>query len=279
VIANARMYGVTAAAAQAWHDLLSQLARRARLPLEIIEHAAPAPISELWARRDMGAVFMCGLPFSRMQPRPYLLAAPVPSPVEFRAAPIYWSEFVVRSDSPYRAVSDTCGGRIAFTSPESQSGFAAPLQYLRQLGGKRPLYAEIIAPQITPQGALAAVIEHRADVAAIDAYSLCLQRRFSPELSAGIRVLARTEPRPIAPLVASTPLESLAQAFEQAHQDAALQPLLQNLCLQRFVRPDPERYQALRQEFEATLAYWRAQPLAGSAHPEFAELTPAADAE
>ncbi len=274
MIANARMYAVSAAAALCWQQLLSQTARRARLPVQVIEHGAPAPIAELWARPDLAAVFMCGLPFSRAEPRPHLIAAPVPSAPAFSSRAEYWSDFVVRRDSPYQLLSDTFGGRIAFTTPESQSGFAAPLRQLRRAGGKRPLFAEVVAPQITPQGALAAVVEDRADVAAIDAYSLELQRRFQPELVARVRVIASTEPRPIPPLVGSSALESLAQAFEHAHEDAALQPALADLRLQRFVRPDPQQYDLLRREFDATLDYWRGQPLAVKVHPAFARLTP-----
>lgn len=190
-IASARMYAVSVAAAEAWRELLAQLARRARVPVQVIEFPAPAPIAELWAHPRKAAVFMCGLPFTRTLPSPYLLAAPVPSPAEFGGQPLYWSEFVVHADSPHRALRDTFGGRIALTSAESQSGFAAPLRYLRTAGGERPLFREVIAPQITPQGALAAVAEGRADVAAIDAYSLTLLRRYAPELVANARVVAK----------------------------------------------------------------------------------------
>jgi ABC-type phosphate/phosphonate transport system substrate-binding protein len=274
-IANARMYSVSAAAGEAWRALFSQLARRARLPIQVIDHPAPAPLSELWARSDRGAVFMCGLPFSRAEPRPQLIAAPVPLAVEFRGQPLYWSEFVVRADSAHHALSDTFGGRIAFTTPESQSGFAAPLQHLSAAGDGGALFREVIAPQITPQGALTAVAEDRADIAAIDAYSLQLLRRFAPELAARIRVVARTEPRPIPPLVASRAFEPLTQAFLAAHQDVALHPILADLRLSRFVQANPDTYRRLATEFEDTLAHWRAHKLALELHPAFAVLNAA----
>jgi len=273
-IASARMYAVSVAAAEAWRELLSQVARRARVPLQMVEFPAPAPIAELWAHPRKGAVFMCGLPFTRSQPSPYLIAAPVPSPAEFHGQPLYWSEFVVHADSPYQSLGDTFGGRIAFTSGESQSGFAAPLRHLRRLDGERPLFREVIAPQITPQGALAAIAEGRAEVAAIDAYSLHLLRRFAPELVANTRVVAKTEPRPMPLLIASEPLESLSQAFLSAHQDPVLHPTLADLRLARFVRPEPASYRPLAIEFEDTLRYWRAHCLASSVHAQFPELTP-----
>jgi ABC-type phosphate/phosphonate transport system substrate-binding protein len=270
--ASARMYVPSAAAAEAWRELFLQLARRARMPLNVIDHPAPAPIAELWARSDKAAVFMCGLPYSRATPQPHLIAAPVPEAPEFHGQPLYWSEFVVAGQSAHRSLDDTFGGRIAFTSPESQSGFAAPLRHLREASDGTPLYREVIAPQITPQGAVAAVAEGRADIAAIDAYSLQLLRRFVPELATQVRVVARTEPRPIPPLIASQPFESLTAAFLAAHQDPALHSLLADLRLSRFVQPEPGSYRQLAQEFEATLAHWRAHKLSLAVHPGFPML-------
>jgi ABC-type phosphate/phosphonate transport system substrate-binding protein len=267
--ASARMYSVSAAAADTWRELFLQLARRARMPLQIVEHPAPAPIADLWARTDKAAVFMCGLPYSRATPQPHLLAAPVPSPPEFRGQPLYWSEFVVAAESAHRSLEDTFCGRIAFTSPESQSGFAAPLRHLREASDGTPPYREVIAPQITPQGALAAVAEGRADIAAIDAYSLQLLRRFAPELAARVRVVARTEPRPIPPLVASRSFQPLTDAFLAAHQDPALHSLLADLRLSRFVQPEAASYRQLKQDFEATLEHWRSHKLSPKVHPGF----------
>jgi ABC-type phosphate/phosphonate transport system substrate-binding protein len=271
-IASARMYAVSAAAADTWRELFLQLARRARMPLQIVDHPAPASIAELWARSDKAAVFMCGLPYSRATPQPQLLAAPVPSAPEFRGQPLYWSEFVVGTQSAHHSLDDTFGGRIAFTTPESQSGFAAPLRHLREASDGTPLYREVIAPQITPQAALAAVAEGRADTAAIDAYSLQLLRRFVPELVARVRVVARTEPRPIPPLVASQPFGALTEAFLAAHQDPALHALLADLRLSRFVQPEAGSYRQLAQEFEATLAHWRTHKLSLAVHPGFEML-------
>src|SRR5580704_5922385 len=123
MIANARMYSVSAAAGAAWRELLLRVAEQAGEPLEVIEYAAPAPLQALWNRTDQGAVFICGLPYSRSAQRLQLLVAPLPSPPEFRGRPEYWSEFVVRADSDVRSLSDTLGTRIAFTGTESQSGF------------------------------------------------------------------------------------------------------------------------------------------------------------
>lgn len=270
MIANARMYSVSPAVGELWRRLLLGIARRAGLAIEFVEHAPPAPIADLWQREDKAAVFMCGLPYSRSTRRPTLVAAPVPSPGGFRGEAQYWSELVVRADSPFATLEDTFGYRIAFTAPESQSGYVAALHNLMPMGGTQPLYREIVAPRVTPLGALTAVTDGLADVAPIDAYAFALLSLHRPELTNRVRIVARTKPTPIPPLVASHDgLQSLQSAFLEAHADPELGPLFAGLLLERFVRPDAAPYDGLRDDFETTMAFWRTHPLAHVTHPAF----------
>jgi ABC-type phosphate/phosphonate transport system substrate-binding protein len=293
MIANARMYGVSTEVAALWRELLSSIIAAtgpgiaaAGQGIELLEHAAPAPIDELWGRADMAAVFMCGLPFARAKPQPVPVAAPVPSPAAFGGEPRYWSEFVVRRDSGFATVADAFGSRIAFTVPGSQSGCVAALSYLQaQHGdfysrGAPPLFAEIIAPTVTPVGALEAVVGGAAEIAPIDAYAFELLRVHRPDLAAAVRVVGRTAPTPIPLLVASPPAaadgaggigvgEALAAAFLAAHLDNRVKPLMDRLLLERFVRPDPAAYRELATRFTAATQFWHAHPLAAVAHPAF----------
>jgi ABC-type phosphate/phosphonate transport system substrate-binding protein len=287
VIANARMYSVSAEAGTVWRELLSGIIAKAGVPVVVIDYPAPAPLEDLWLRTDQAAVFMCGLPYSRAEPRPVLIAAPLPSPAEFHGAPHYWSDFVVRKDSAFHRVEDTFGKRIAFTVPGSQSGCVAALTYLmaahREMTGqaparaarRAPLFSEIIAPTITPMGALAAVVDGAADIAPIDSYALRLLRKYRPDLASAVRVVGQTVPTPIPPLVASATsasekaLTALQSAFLQAHQSASLKPLMDELLLLRFARPDSNAYPVLRERFDTATAYWRSHRLAAVTPPAF----------
>jgi ABC-type phosphate/phosphonate transport system substrate-binding protein len=270
MIANARMYSESPEAAGLWRRLLTAVIEHAGLDIRLLEHSAPAPIHELWQRPDMAAVFMCGLPFSRSDSRPQIVAAPVPSPPDFRGVPQYWSEMVVRRDSAFQTPEDTFGGRIALTAPNSQSGCLAALYYLTTLAEKFPLYQEVIAPQITPLGAMSAVIDGAAEVAPIDSYAFCLLQKYRRDLTSQLRIVARTPHTPIPPLVASRPgLPPLQAAFLEADRIASMAPLMEGLLLQRFVRPDPDSYDALRLNFETATRYWREHRLAATIHPAF----------
>jgi len=268
MIASARMYSVTPAIGLLWRRLLSGIAERAGQAVEILDWPPPLPLAELWNKPDMAAVFMCGLPFSLAAPQPEPVAVPVPALPRCDGQPVYWSELVVRADSAFHHLPETFGHRIAFTSPESQSGYAAPLHLLMQAAQGKPLYQEIIAPCITPSGALVAVTEGLAEVAPIDSWALALMRHHVPDLTARIRIVARTEPTPI-PLLIGSPGKGqlLAGAFLAAHDDPALKPVMEELLIERFVRPQADSYEILKQRFESAREFWRRQPLAETIAP------------
>ena len=79
LIANTRMYGVGERCRRLWNELVTHISDDSGVPLDILEHAAPSPMADLWNRPDMGLVQMCGWPFWRAKPQPSLVAAPVPA--------------------------------------------------------------------------------------------------------------------------------------------------------------------------------------------------------
>jgi ABC-type phosphate/phosphonate transport system substrate-binding protein len=270
LVANARMYSVSSEVAALWRELFAAIIARSGVSATVIDYPAPAPLSELWNRPDQAAVFMCGLPFSRAEPQPVLMAAPVPFAPEFQNQPRYWSDFVVRADSAFLTLKDTYGGRLALTVPDSQSGCLAALShFMSVLPRETPLFREVIAPTITPLGNLTAVLEDAADVAPIDAYALRLLCAYRPDLTDKIRIVGRTATTPIPPLVASEAVPALQAAFLEAHRIDSIKSLMDKLLLQRFDRPNAGTYTMLRERFVVTMNYWREHRIAGSVHPAF----------
>jgi hypothetical protein len=64
-------------------------------------------------------------------------------------------------------------------------------------------------------------------------------------------------------------LDGLQRAFLEAHEIATIQPLMAELLLQRFVRPEPASYDALRYNFETAARFWSGHALAATIHPAF----------
>jgi ABC-type phosphate/phosphonate transport system substrate-binding protein len=270
MIANARMYSITPKVAALWRALLDGVAKRSGVPVAVVDHLPPTPISELWQRPDKAAVFMCGLPYSLAAPRPSLIAAPVPSPTAYGDRACYWTDFVVRADSRFERLEQTFGERIAFTTTESQSGFGAPLHALMDAGGRKPLYRQVIEPRLTPMGAITAVTEGLAEIAPLDSYALALLQQHAPELTSRIRVIASTEPTAVPALVGSQPAPVLSAAFLDAHQVPELKPVMDQLLLRRFTSPDEKGYDVLRARFDTVKAFWSRHNLAETTHPAFA---------
>lgn len=248
MIGCTRMYNLTPGLADLWHGLLEAVAGRAGVALEIVVHPAPLPLGPLWARGDMGLVFMCGWPFWRADPRPVAVAAPVPVGAGC-TGPHYCSDMIVRADSPFRTLAETFGHRITWTDVYSHSGFNAPRHLLNGLRGDRTrLYAETVGPVVTARAALDSVLAGRSDVAPLDSYVHALLRRHEPETVAAVRVVARTPCAPVPLLVASPGVDQAAvaglrAALLGAADDPTLAPFLAPLCLDGFAPvPDPSVY-------------------------------------
>jgi len=129
--------------------------------------------------------------------RPELVVAPIPSPSAYGGRACYWTDFVVRADSPFQSLEQTFGHRLALTTPESQSGYAARLRALMAYSSDKPLYREIIEPRFTPMGAPTAVIDNKADVVPLDSYALALLAKYAHNLTGQVRVIKSTEPTAI----------------------------------------------------------------------------------
>jgi ABC-type phosphate/phosphonate transport system substrate-binding protein len=250
LIANARMYSVTAQAAAAWRALLEWAIERAGVDCQAIDYPPPKPMAPLWARPDLGCAFICGYPYANAAPKPTLLAAPVPSPDAYGGKPVYWSDLVVRADASWVKLDDVFGRRLAYTSEDSQSGYQAARELLAPYARAGRLFSAIVGPLITPRRIAEAVIAGDADVGPLDSYAHDLIRAHEPELAAQLRTIATTAPAPIPPLVAAPDIASaqakrLRAALLDIAQAAELRSIRDALLLERFVEVEPEDYSVL----------------------------------
>jgi ABC-type phosphate/phosphonate transport system substrate-binding protein len=207
-IVNARMYSVTAECKADWQRVLGWALARADLDWPIVDHDAPAPLSALWSRDDLGAALMCGLPFARRAPRPTLVAAPVPRPARYGGRPLYCSDIVVAARSPHRTLEDTFGGIVGITLADSMSGAVALRDHLlpfRAARGAR-LYRGAVGGLVNAQGVIDALASGRIDVGPLDSFSHDLIERYDPARAAQVRTVASTVMRAIPPLVATAPI-------------------------------------------------------------------------
>lgn len=226
-IANARMYAVTAAVEAGWRTLLEHVAAEAGVALSYLPYPAPQPLEPLWARPDLGAVFMCGFPVALGLAPVVPIAAPIPLAEWAKGRPVYRTNLIVRRDAPYQKLEDSFGARAGFTVTHSQSGFNAFRHHL--LRYRRPdrqsLYASMSGNLVTARAVLDAVAAGRIDIGPLDAYWHLLLEHAAPELTAGVRVLASTELTPIPAFVAAAGADAqMIAALRAALVAAATRP-------------------------------------------------------
>ena len=247
------MYSATPQVKAAWNSLLERVLRRAQLDWEVIDYDAPAPLSALWARDDLGCAMMCGLPFSRREPRPTLIAAPLPSPERFGGKPIYHTDIVVRADAPFRRLEDTFGHVVGWTLPDSMSGCVALRAHLLQYrgaGGTR-LYRDAVGGFVNARQIINALLQGRIDVGPLDSYYHELLRSSDPGFAARVRTVATTAAAPIPPLVATAALAPeqlgrLRAAFLDAGGAPELAAARKVLLLAGFCVPEAGAFDAFR---------------------------------
>ena len=254
MLANARMYSVTPASAEAWRTVIDWVAREAGVPVEFIEHAPPKLLSDLWARSDLGIVQMCGLPASLRTPPPTILAAPVPSLTRYGGKAVYMSDIAVKADSPFRKLEDTFGGVAGYTLKDSQSGYFA-FRTLLLTGYPQAKYRKIVGGLLNPRGVIKALVEGRIDVGPLDGYVFDLIRAGDPASASQVRVIASTDPTPMPPLVATAPLkpgevEKLRHAFLNVRNEKSLDGPRKALLVERFAVPDISVYDETKRRAE-----------------------------
>ena len=235
--------------------------------MHLLEHPAPAPMTQLWARADMGLVQMCGWPFWRSDPRPNVVAAPVLDHERCEDKPLYWTDMVVRSDDTAERLEDLFQRRIGWTTEHSHSGYNAPRRLLLPhfLKAGTRLFSRSLGPYTSPMGIINALLDGEIDVGPVDGYFHLLLERHRPELAAELRTIAVTDLAPIPPFVASTgvsdnDVEKLRRAALQAHLTPGARRIMDDLAIRRFALPEVGCYEATENWSREAVANGYAQP-------------------
>lgn len=225
------------------------LAEQLGSPVELVEGRSYDQV----AQADF--CFICGLPYILRSPpraprRLHALAAPVIRGQRYAGRPIYYSDVVVRRDSPYQTFADLRGSVWAYNEPESQSGYGIVRYHLAQLGETGGYFRQVIEAGFH-QRALRLVVEGEADAAAIDAPLLAVALREQPGLAERLRVIAALGPSTIQPFAAAPAVPpSVRRAAQGAladmHRDRRWRHRLAWGLVERFVPVTDQDYDDIR---------------------------------
>lgn len=203
---------------------------------------------------EVDVAFICGLPYVRLarrDPPPVeLLAAPVLQGERYAGKPVYFSDVIVRRESPFRSFSDLRGRSWSYNDPDSHSGYNVTRFHMVQMGETGGFFGEVVEAG-RHQRSIALVAEGKVDASAIDSQVLAIEMRDRPDLAARLRVIDSLGPSTIQPVVAASRLSGALKAelrsvLLELGDDPATREALDRGFVERFVRVDDSAYDDIR---------------------------------
>jgi phosphonate transport system substrate-binding protein len=135
---------------------------------------------------EVHACWICGLPYvwkaDVETPIIELLAAPVMAAARYGNRPVYFSDVVVRADSPFHSFDDLRGASWAYNEPGSHSGHNVTRYYLAARGHARGYFGRVVGSG-AHQKSLRMILNGEIDASAIDSTVLETELRHRPELA------------------------------------------------------------------------------------------------
>ncbi|MFM0740562.1 PhnD/SsuA/transferrin family substrate-binding protein [Paraburkholderia xenovorans] len=236
--ASLPMYNVSPALALEWRDWLGDVLNLVDPACRIAE--PNEDLHELWRRPDLLLSQTCGYPLTHgVQEHVQLVATP-----RFTAPGCdganYSSVLVTRKDAPFETLTACRGARAAFNQNDSNSGMNVLRHAVAPLARDGVFFGSVVKTG-SHLGSLRAVIEDRADVAAIDCVTFAFVCDDLPELAQHVRQIGMTAASPGLPLIAS---RTVPQATIEALRNALNEALAMR----------PERAKRLRLQGFSTLS-------------------------
>ncbi|MFM0370301.1 phosphate/phosphite/phosphonate ABC transporter substrate-binding protein [Paraburkholderia aspalathi] len=219
-IAALPMYNVTPALATVWREWLDDVLRMVSPACRIVE-----PDEELhgfWRRPNVLLSQTCGYPLVHGLNEQVQVIATPQFDAPGCAGADYSSVLVTRAESQFDSLAACRGARAAYNQDDSNSGMNVFRHAVAPLARKGAFFSAVLRTG-SHLGSLRAVVDNRADVAAIDCVTFAFVCDELPELAQKVRQIGLTAASPGLPLIASNnvpsaTIETLREALNEAHR-------------------------------------------------------------
>lgn len=232
-----------------YRELLDYLETRLNVTIHPLDPGNYAETNKLLQSGKADFAFVCGGPYVSGHDEfgLTLLVAPV-----VKGEAVYYSYLIVPADSPARSLADLRGKNFAFTDPQSNSGKLVPTAMLARLGETPEQFFRSTSFTYGHDRSIRAVAEHLVDGAAVDSLIWEYAAKLHPELTAKTRIIARSDPYGIPPVVVAPHLDAgrrdqLRQALLGMHENAEGAKILKGMNIDRFALIDDSAYDSIRQ--------------------------------
>ncbi|WP_127115286.1 phosphate/phosphite/phosphonate ABC transporter substrate-binding protein [Shimia sediminis] len=151
---------------------------------------------DIWTDPELIFAQTCGMPYRLGLHRQVQLVATPDYGFPDCPAGHYYSVLICHKDQAQATLAELCGGVFAYNEPQSQSGWAAPVSHLAEMGLKPEKRLQSGAHYLSAR----AVAEKQASFASLDVLTWELIRRYD-DFASELHVLGRTKATPTLPYI------------------------------------------------------------------------------
>lgn len=235
-----------------YRQMLAYLGRKLDKDLEFVQRKTYGEIDELLQKSQIDLAFICSGPYVAGREKFGFEPLAVP---EVKGSHFYYSYLIVNKDSSFQRLEDLKGHTFAFTDPDSNTGRLAPTYWLAEMQEKPETFFSRIVYTYSHDNSIMAVARNLVDGAAVDSLIWEFYQEKTPAFTAKTRIIKKSEPYGIPPLVASSGLpaplkERLREIVFTMHRDPEGRKILAELMIDRFIPPQESWYENLRRMYQ-----------------------------
>jgi phosphonate transport system substrate-binding protein len=230
------------------------LSAKSGIPCEFITGLSYETINKMLAVGAVDAAYVCGLPYvierDKAQPSVALLVAPVMKDARYHDQPKYFSDLVVKKESPFQSLADLRGKTYVYNDELSNSGYNMPRFKLVEIGETKGFFGKVLRSG-SHEESIRMVAEGKADASFVDSLVLDFDRTKGTGDADKVRVIESRGPAGICPVVVSVKMpeprrQKLQAAFLGMNQDPEGRKLLDEALVARFEKVDDHNYDDIR---------------------------------
>jgi phosphonate transport system substrate-binding protein len=214
-----------------------------------VDREGYAEINEMLRTHQLDAAFVCSGPYvdGHKLFNLELLVAP-----QAHGEAAYRSYIIVAKNSPIRSFADLRGKTFAFIDPLSNTGKLVPVYMLSKMNETPEHFFKSFIYTKAHDKAIKAVAQEIVDGAAIDGLVWEYLNRTNAEFTSRTRVLTKSPPFAIPPLVVPHDLDPvlkkrLKQILLNAHEDPKGRLILNKMMIDKFVVINDSAYDSVRE--------------------------------
>ena len=231
-----------------YRQLLDYIGQKLGREIQFIQRKTYGEINELLAKGQIDMAFICSGPYvvGKEKHGFELLATP-----EVQNSHFYHSYLIVHKNSSFHKLTDLRDQVFAFTDPDSNSGKLVPTYWLSLMNERPETFFSKTIYTYSHDNAILAVAKGLVDGAAVDGLIWEYYHQKNPVFTSETRIIRKSEPYGIPPLVASKSLSfdlktQIRQALFDMHQDPNGKKIISELMIDRFVNPRDDWYDSIR---------------------------------